>query len=315
MVADDPSNPSGPSDPPGSSGGSSGPFGTSQEFAKFKDKLTKIEQHLQSMLSSTENDLAIAAELQKLLHKNRLPNVPGIQCLARYISAHQLSSEGFDLITTKKGREIWMIFSWTESFGLSSLLLQAMVHLQSKALIDAKTDVSPDEVFSDLSTSLTAAKKSAHYRLLVAKVDAAHLKVTGTSQGFAPFFKRSKEKNTFGEFTLCQPEAMEQNPALLEPGVSAAPASAAVAHHFHFSIPTGSRLYFLTSTFAEPNTLKDFKNAMGIFDTTPTSGQSSLVEDLNAILMKAEDYCAKGGTKADLTCVALEIDEKKLHLA
>lgn len=285
------------------------------EFEKLKGKLEKLQSHLEVLLHSAEEDLEIGAGLQKLLHKNRLPEVHGLKCLARYISAHGISSEGFDLIATKKGREVWMIFSWAETYGLSSILLQSMIHLQSKALVEAKSDLSAEEIFNDLSISLASAKKAGHYRLLVAKFDTAHLKISGCATGFAPFLLRKREKNQFTPVELCQPEALLQNPGLLSPAMSTAPVLAKDAYSFHFSIPTGSRLYFLSSGFSESNSVEEFKESSRLFGKKDMAPSSELLEDLNLILMNAEDHLKAKNKSMDLTAVAMEIDASKLHFA
>ena len=285
------------------------------EFDKIKIKLEKLQTHLEVLLQNAELDLEIAAQLQKLLHQNRLNEVHGIECVARYISAHGISSEGFDLITTQKGREVWMVFSWAETFGLSSILLQSMIHLQSKALIEAKSNLQPADVFNDLSHCLAQAKKAGHYRLLVAKFDTAHLKISGCAVGFAPFMMRTKEKNQFQNLALCQPEALSQKPQLLNAGMSSTPTPSQDAYHFHFPVPTGSRLYFLSSTFSEAKSLEEFKIASALFTEKSMKLQSDLVDDLNLMLMNAEDFLKSHGKTADITAVALQVDASKLHLA
>jgi len=289
-----------------------------KDFDQLKIKLEQLQSHLEKLLQGAELDLDIARNLQKLLHQNRLPEIQGIKCLARYISAHGISSEGFDLISTKKGREVWMILSWAETFGLSSILLQSLVHLQSKALVESKSELSYDEVFNDLSHSLVNAKKAGQYRLCVAKFDMAHLKISGTAVGFAPFMIRHREKNQLQSVKLCAPEMLMQRPELLQAAISTQPVPALDAYQFHFSVPTGSRLYYLSSSFSQAKSLEEFKKSTQVFDSHSTKTfkeNSDLVDDLNTFLMNAEDSMKLAGHTADITGVALEIDSSKLHLA
>ncbi len=287
--------------------------GGGDELKEIREKLKIFESNLQDMLAATQEDLAIAEELQKVLMPNRLPEIPGLQCLARYIPAHQISCEGFDIIPTKDGRQVWLFTSWTESFGLSSLLLQALVHLQSKALVESKLQHSPSEVFNDLSVSLSQAKKSASYRLSVAKLDLSSLNFTGVSIGCVPPLKRISNRNQMEAWGFVQNEAFLQKPELLEAANSAAPAIADNAYHFSFTLEPGSRLCLLSTEWnREARTLNDFSKALLLGQAKP---QWTLLEDMNHLLLSASDQLKRTQRVADLTALVFEVDRKKLHLA
>ena len=283
------------------------------DLKAFKEKLSKLEISLRALLKSSEEDLEIAQHLQKVLHPNRIPKVPGLKCLARFISAQQLNSEGFDIIPTLKGKESWIIASWTESFGLSSILLQSMVHIQSKALVESRPDVTPSEIFNELSISLASAKRAGNYRLLVAKLDNLTLKINGFGIGVAPFLTRKMDRNEFGEWSFAFADAFKQKPELFEAANSATPVLSDQAYAFAFTVPPGSRLFYLSRSWFETGGLDDFLKALKLDKRAPK--KSELIEDLNLLLIHAEDHMRATSLEADITVVALEVDSKKLHLA
>ncbi len=110
---------------------------------------------------------------------------------------------------------------------------------------------------------------------------------------------------------------LERRPELLQAALSTQPVPALDAYQFHFSVPTGSRLYYLSSTFSQAKTLSQFQQATQLFEggAQTLKSDADLVDDLNLMLMNAEDSLKKSGFSSDLTGVALEIDAAKLHLA
>jgi hypothetical protein len=285
----------------------------SGDLGALKRKLDKLEKSIQDLLEGANEDLTIAAALQKLLMPSRLPDIPGIQCFARYVGAAQVSSEAFDIISTKDNRQAWLVMTWTESFGLSSVLLQALVHFQGMALVEARPQATPTELFNDLSIALTGAKRSGRYRLLVARLDPANLNVTGVAIGMAPPFRRNRETSGFGPWTYVQPEALGQNPALLQPAVSASPVLADDAYHFSFTVNPGSRLYFMGMGWNPSQSLEEFVRPLDL--PSQSAEKTDLMDDLNHLLFKAQNYSKQQGAGSDVSAVAFEIDSKKLHLA
>jgi len=284
------------------------------EIDKLKAKLEKLEAGLRDLLESTGRDLEVARELQKTLLKNRTPEISGLTVFARFISAGELSAEAFDLLPTKDGRQLWFTASWTSTFGLGSLLLQTLVHLQSRALVESKPRITPSEAFNDISTALTQARRAGKYRLMVGRLDMSSLLVEGVSIGMAPLLRRTREKNRFGAFETVQDEAFRQSPHLIQPGMSAAPTLAADAHNFSFTLAPGSRLFYLSPTWREPLTVGEFTQPLRLSDENGQTGLD-LSDDMNRLLLAAEKYLENRGTKADLTALAFEVDARRLHLA
>jgi len=283
------------------------------DLDSIRKKLKSFEANLQDLLKATKEDLDIAEQLQKFLMPNRLPEIPGMQCLARYIPAHQISCEGFDIIPTKDGRQLWIVSSWTESFGLSSLLLQAMVHLQSKAMVESRPQLSASEVFNDLSLSLSEAKKAAGYRLMTARIEISSLSVNGVSIGSVPPLKRASNRNQLEPWAFVNPEAFATNPTLFEAANSSAPTLAENAYHFAFTLEPGSRLCLLSTEWnKEARKLSDFAMPLSL---ARAKSDATLLEDLNHILMNAEAHTKRISEQRDLSAIVLEVDRKKLHLA
>jgi len=283
-------------------------------------RLKTLEARLAQLVQSTREDLDIARALQRTLMPNRLPEVPGLTCYARYIGEGDLSAEGFDLIPTKGGAQVWLVGSWTERFGLGSLLLQSLVSLQSRALVEAKPKTSVQEVFNELSIALTEARKSGHYRLHVARLDMSTLQVEGCAIGSLPLLRRSLDRTSWGPWDFVQSEALRQRPELLAAAVSAAPVLANQAYAYSFALPPGSRLFYLGASWLgeEPTRMPPLaavEAKLGVRMNEATESGSSLLEDLNALLKRAEDALSADLRRADLATLAFDVDPRRLHLA
>ena len=278
---------------------------------QLKERLAKLEKTLQKLASDMESDLEVARALQKLLLPNRTQDIPGVKSLARYISAQQIASESFDLIPTKDGRELWIFTAWTESFGLSSVLLQALVHLQSRSLVESRPNISLDEAFNDLSTALTAAKKAGGYRLMVAKLNLSTLELSGVSTGFAPWLRRMKGPAGYGPWGFVTQAPVTHE--MIQPSSSAAPNLAHAAPHFSFHAAPGTRLLFLSPGWNSDAT--DGEKYLAPLCLSESAPSNDMTADLNHALMKAQAHLNATELEADLTALLIEVDAKKLHIA
>ncbi len=284
-----------------------------KELGQIKEKLLSFEKRIQELIASTQEDLMIAEQLQKILTPNRVPEIPGLKCIARYIPAFQISSEGFDVLPTKDGRQLWIVTSMAGNFGLSSLLLQTLVHLQSRAFVEAKPKVSVEELFNDLSTSLSEAKKAAPYRLFVARLDLTSLQMSGVAIGSLPLLVRRKDKNHYSDWSWAQDQSLRLKPENLAPAFSAAPTLARDAYAFSMQLEPGMRAVILSSEWkSNAKSLDDFSKTLDLGNTV---AENDLLKDLNILLMRAEDSLKKEKRECDISALAIEIDAKKLHLA
>lgn len=284
------------------------------DLTALKAKLVDFEKKLQDLLVSTQEDLGLAEELQKLLMPNRVPDVAGLNIMARYIPAYQISSESFDVIPTKEGRQVWIVTAQTETFGLSSVLLQNMVHLQSQALVDSRPKISVEELFNDLSTSLSRAKKAAHYRLMVARIDVSTLQLSGVGIGAIPLLIKHRDGAHYEPWRWGQADAFALNPTWLEPAFSATPTLARQAYSFSYHLRPGTRGLILGSEWlSTAKSLKDFEEALSLSELS--NEHHELIKDLNSVLMRAQEHLSDVKKSCDLSALAFEIDAKKLHLA
>ncbi|MBS1985019.1 MAG: hypothetical protein JST16_12690 [Bdellovibrionales bacterium] len=278
----------------------------------LKTRLLQLEQSLKRIAETMDSDLNIGRELQKVLMPNRTPEIPGLKTHARYISAQQIASESFDLIPTKDGKELWTIVAWTESFGLSSVLLQALVHIQSRAIVQARPLVTPAEIFDEISTSMTGARKAGAYRLMVSRLNVASLEMSGVSMGMPPWMRRTRNAAGYSPLEFVQSEAFASDPSLLDPCSSAAPRLATEAYHFAFTLAPGNRLHFLTSAWAGHLPLAArLKN----LESDKLDANADLLGEMNHLLIHAGHQLKKSGREADISALAFEVDAKKLHLA
>lgn len=284
------------------------------ELEILKARLEAFEKNLQDLLKNTEEDLRIAEGLQKALMPNRVPGITGLKIHAKFISAKQLSSESFDIIESKDKRYVWIVNSWTERYGLSSLLLQVLVHLQSVALVNSFSSPDIHQVFNDLSLSLTQTQKTGHYSLRVLRLDLSTLKIQGLSIGQGPLLIRKLEGARLGGFEIFQAEMLMQNPALLQKAFSANPVLAENAYAFTGSLEPGTRLYILGKEWNAPSAdLQSFVAPLALLSGVKPGSET--LDDLNHLVYRADEFRKKLGLESDITGISLEIDARKLHLA
>jgi hypothetical protein len=281
----------------------------------LQERLMKLERELKLMLESTQEDLRLARTLQSQLMPNRLPEMVGVQCQARYISARELSSESYDLIPVHRNRELWIFQSWTSSFGLSSVLLQSLIRMKSIELVQNTQGPSVEKVFDELTESLTSAQKHGWYRLMVARIDLNKLVVDGVAVGQAPLFKRSYEKGVLGEMSYVEPEAVLKNPSLLSRASSSDPISSLRAYRFSQVFEAGSRLFVTGTEWNGEASLSDYAKPLDLKNIWGSSQEDALLVNINHLAIGMEDHLKSQQRRSDITVVGFEFNSRLLHLA
>jgi hypothetical protein len=282
-------------------------------FDAFKSRLQNLEASLSKLSRDLEADLEIARSLQQLLIPNRTREFPGLTTYARIFSAFQVHTEAFDLIATKDEKELWFVSSWTESFGLSSVLLQALVRLQSEAAIHSRPGASTAEIFNEVSTALTNAKKAGHYRLCVARLRLATLEMQGHSVGFRPFVvKDRKSSEGFAEAKWAE-EYTFRGTSVIEAALSSAPKLASDADEFLVQVKPGARLFWLSSGW---DLESDLPQALKFLKMSALPSTSSLLDDVNHLMLSAQQRLKERKLESDITALAIEVSPRKakLHL-
>ncbi len=281
----------------------------------LQERLVRLERELRSLLETTQEDLRLARTLQTQLMPNRLPEMVGLQCHARYISARELSSESYDLIPVHRNRELWIVQSWTSSFGLSSVLLQSLVRMKSTELIQNSQGPQVEKVFDDLTESLTQAQKKGTYRLLVARIDLNKLLLEGVAIGQAPLLVRSYTKGVMGEMAYVSPEPILKNASLLSRASSETPISSLRAYRFSHTLEAGSRVFVTGSEWNADSPLEDWAKPLRFKNLLDDGKEDVLLANLNHLAMSMEDHLKTKGRTSDVTVIGLEINPRLLHLA
>jgi hypothetical protein len=284
----------------------------SAQIHDLKAKLERLEEGLKKLIDTTQRDLDVARELQKILFKDSLA-IQGLEVKSRYVAANQMHAEFFDLISVGQGREVYWVGSWTENFGLGSLLSQALLRIQTLELAN-RSGTSVEDMFTELSMSLARTNKEGHYRLFVARFDTLKLQITGLSAGSMPLLMRRMDRNQLGplEFAASAIRTDWPSDGFLDTVYSSAPATVSEAYAFHLTVPPGSRLFYLGSQWCEDLEPYEILEAL---DATKLESDSSLLDDLNHLLIHIETHAKEAKTLVDAAAVALRVEATKLHLA
>jgi len=286
---------------------------SNKNILDLQEKLKKLEGHLQVLLKNAENDIELASHIQKKYFQNRLPSIPGIKCLSRYISSYGLNADGIDVFTHHKGRDIWVIGYWTQSFGLNSLLTQTLVNLQTQKSIQSSSDrLDASQVFDDLSLCLCDAKKQGLYRLFVAKLDTHSLNFSGFSTGSLPIFTREQRGRAWQTTKFLNSTAFASHVELLEAANSSAPITSDRAHAFNHTFSPGTRFFYFGNSWS---TGLNFEAIQSVFNFSELAQDSDLVDDLNHLFISCQNEMKEHEQSGDLSAIAFEIDARKLHLA
>ncbi|MEO5668661.1 MAG: hypothetical protein ABIR96_11430 [Bdellovibrionota bacterium] len=282
---------------------------------QLQERLQRLEKELVSLFDATQEDLRLARALQSQLMPNRIPEMTGLQCQARYISARELSSESYDLIPVHRNRELWIVQSWTSSFGLSSVLLQSLIHTKSVELVQTAQGPSVEKVFDDLTESITAAQKKGSYRLMVAKLDLNKLLLEGVGIGQAPVFARKYEKGILGDISYVEPEPLLKNPALMARAPSTDPISSLRAYRFSQNLEAGSRFFVTGSEWNSGTELADYAKPLDLKGLIGTDTEDNLLANINHLAISMEDHMKAQQKKSDITVIGFELNSRLLHLA
>jgi hypothetical protein len=170
---------------------------------------------------------------------------------------------------------------WTESYGLSAVLMQALIHLSIKN--QAGSAQTLDELLSFLQTQLESAKKKGQYKILAARIHIHSLKIEGKSLGLPlPWIRDSKSKSWSNLSPSDSADAKIQN--------------------FQTTLNPGAEILFLGSAWSHS------QPELGGID--PTQG---LLDVMNHCAVQAQARLLPEA--ADLSLIGLRVDPRKLHLA
>jgi hypothetical protein len=98
---------------------------------------------------------------------------------------------------------------------------------------------------------------------------------------------------------------------LLQRAHSKSGLQAANAYNYSFHLNPGARLLLMGREWLNAETDFDFT----WLNLKNMPEDKELIDDLNYVLVQGETYMKQQKVRNDLSCLALEVDSKKLHLA
>jgi len=288
---------------------------TNDPIEAMKERFRKLENDLKSLLESTQDDLHLARTLQKHLTPTEIPQLPGLKGSVRYVSAMEMNSESFDFIPLKSNKELWIIQSWTSSFGLSSVLMQSLIRVKSAQILEKQENPLPEVIFDLLTDTIVEAQKKGSYRLSIHKLDLKKLELSGVSIGQAPVLTRAYEKGLLGNFAWIAPESLISNPELLKPANSTQPISSLRAYRYNTILQPGTRLYFSGKQWNSESSFEEYAKPLKLGNIQENDRDDSLLSNMNHLSIRMQEHLEKTEHKSDLTLIGLEIDPRTLRLA
>lgn len=279
-----------------------------QDLKEIKEKIDLLESRLLELVGNINENINIAKLLQKKLIPNQLKDVPGMKAIGRFIPGEEISAEGYDLFTDKDSKYLWFAYYWTETFGLSSVLLQSLIHLQIRAQEKGShLDSSLSDVFDNFVREIADYKTGLKYRVLLAKVNLHTLKAEFMSTGMPPFISRNfLERDS--QWEVIQKDIFQDMGKVLE---FAETGSKPEIIHYEEQLKPGFRLFFIS-----PNWNLQAKDTDSFFkplELDVSLRNLELIDDLNHMLVKIDQKQSQ--KKSDVSALALEIDPRKIHIA
>ncbi len=295
----------------------------SQDIKKLGDKLSILDAQLKKLLEATQSDLEIARQLQKALVPERLPQIHGLQCFAKHMSSGQMAADFFDIIPFQDKWGTYFIAAWTETFGLSAILLQTLVHIQGQRIVEKNGNPPADDIFFELIPALRKAKKHAKYSMLVMRLDLKSLTLSGLSVGMPPLWLRLPEHTpkqpTGHKKGIFQDLATELNispesPCFQLPN-SGEDLQDDQIFKFKLNVEPGTRILYLSPTWGDSLSIEGRKQALDIEDYQSTKANTEILDDLNYLMLRAEDFMKTQSKQSDISSAGFEVHPKILHLA
>jgi hypothetical protein len=295
-----------------------------ENLEALKKKLEQLNHRLQELSTSALEDIEVATQIQKLLHPNRLEKVPGIRCVSRFIQGAEKGSEGFDVFTTDaQNRGSWYIANQTESFGLSSMLVQTLIYLTTRLQKGQERDLTPIEFFKILYESFANAKKKGKVRLLVTHLNHQTLAMRGVSRGFSPLLVRERKSHGILDrwnFEKGSSQELDLRPEFFEAFTSHSALKDEDICQWSMGLTPGSRVAFLSPSWSGVDSWHEYKRrASTMIQVSNILGRDAdqgtdLIDDLNSLVMGADSTAQKEQRKCDITSVVWDIDSTKLQL-
>lgn len=279
------------------------------DLEALKEKLLNLEDQLAELLDQMQADVNLAKAIQKLLIPNQLPDIVGLCAYNKYISGSSHFTESFDIIATPQKKALWIVMFMTEGFGLSSLLNQTLLNLQSKKLLQEKEDMEVEELFDVLSVALSHAHNKGKYRLSTIKIDLATLKIYGVATGMPPILSQKLDSPTQKKFSLCCLDQWKENK--LEPSHSSEIIAAHKAVQYTYQAIPGEKLFFMGAQWNANSSVAEIFAPLLKNETE----DQSLLDQINSLSLSASKYMSQHHNQSDLSLIGIEIDSKKLHLA
>ena len=283
-------------------------------LAALKERFNKLEGDLKGLLESTQDDLEIARALQAQMTPTEIPELPNLKGSIRYVSALEMNSESFDFIPLRTNKELWIIQTWTSSFGLSSVLLKSLLRIKSAQILENQENPIPETIFDLLTNALCDVQKKGSYRLSITKVDLTKLELSGVSIGQPPILLREYNKGVLGQFSWVMPEPLIANSNLLEATPAQEPISSLRSYRFSKTLVPGSRLYLTGRQWNSKSTFEDYAKPFELSNIMENDRDDSLLSNMNHLSIQMKEHLDKSDTKSDITVIGLEIDPRALRL-
>ena len=230
-----------------------------------------------------------------------------MKAYARYYAGGSLSTSSFDFFVNDRKNELWFFCFWSESFGLSSTLLQLLVQMQNSQLIE-KTEGELD--FTSLRDSFRKSvfeyNSDLSYRLCYFRLNVHSLNIEGLCDGFAPpvFQDRNSGHWDNWQHFECLTDSPSRGEAIKGESENQ------TSYHFRQQLNPGSRISFFPSHGFNWTELDELKSQLNFFNRS--AAEADCLDEFNLLLKEINE---KKQEESDSLLALLEISEKKIHLA
>lgn len=270
-----------------------------QILEKSWQREAQWENELTELVKRVEQDVELAAQVQKAMLPKKAPHIAGAEVTVRYLPASGPGGDYYDIFDFPDGKTFGLIMADSNTHGMAASLLSVLIKVRLDEL--KNTFAAPDDFVSFVNSEIRKVHKKeiGEISFLFAIFDRSQLTLEWASAGrLSPLVSRAGESILLSE--------------IAEPFLGKDEKSKFSNHKLQ--LEPGDDLVFATDGWEHITQGNARAKFQAILEQHAKSGKHS--ETLEAELMGlVSQFQMKLPLKDDLTLIRMHIEERALYLA
>lgn len=271
------------------------------EIMRYRAELARASDLLEKLIHQSSKELLSAQQLQRMLSPTELPNIQGFDFSTKFNPGSRFGGDYFDIFEHEDKLKFGMLISSASGYGLSSILLSAIIKLSSQ--IEARRGLKPDKVLEVIAKDVTPQiKNNDEASLFYAVVDRRTFEMEYSHLGSIRAYVQVSGKDSLTDLAsnlpgLKKDSKIEMTSKLVQ-------------------LNSRDRLIFATEGVTGVKSASgDVWGESGLISAIRQAPKAGVHELRNEILYQAEKYSGKTTPERDQTLVVAEVKDKVIKLA